>query len=126
MALKLDLLNSAAAIVDKKFKPTPQFMLFWQRQATAIQNADAGQQQLLEMIQAQQTVIVQLLGVVAANVVYLNDLSAWQQEFGNYTLGRVSYLQIAVATLATATGTTLPTPDPPLPPWPGPPPEPPF
>lgn len=125
MALKLDTLNAATPIIDKKkFTPTPQFILFWQRTIQQIQTNDAQQEQLLDVVQQQQRDILALLEYIAANVAYQNDLGEWLTAFLNLTSVRVGYLQEAVAVIAIATDTTLPDP-PPYPPYPGPPPTPP-
>lgn len=57
---------------------------------------------------------------------YLIASAEWQYDIGNYTLARVSYLQIVVAEIVAATGTTISPPPFPLPDYPGDPPVSPF
>lgn len=124
--LSLPTLASGVAIVDKKGNPTPQFILFWQRTATALKKQDAGQEELIAVIQQQQLVVSQLLVVVAQNVAYLNQLTDYLTRQANAAIARATLTQCAVGTIATATGTDISSCGDPgtFPPWPVPPPRP--
>lgn len=113
------------AIVDKKGAPTPLFMLGLQRYGEGLQAQDEQQDAQLEMILAQQALIVQLLGVVTQNVIYLNEVSEWLIDLGAFSSQRIAYLQAAVAGIAVQVGYDLPDPSG-LPNYPGPPPVPPW
>lgn len=118
-------LDISVPIVGSDGRPSAQFQLFWQQLGKQVEAQEAGQNELIEQLQEAQDDIADLVTQLAAQITYLGELTTWLTALGDYTLERVAYLQICVATLALATGTTLPDPDPPLPDYPGPPPDPP-
>jgi hypothetical protein len=128
MALKLDNLVAKQAIVEPRSGfPTGQFMLLWQRQSKELERADKALADQLALIQQQQEVIAQLLGVVAQNVIYLEQVADYQQQQAIAIIQRNAYTQCAAGTIASATGTDISGCGDPsdFPPWPTPP-TPPF
>lgn len=119
------ILNVSVPVVDRKGNPNAQFNLTWNRLKQALEAQARATDAAIASLQSQQAALAQLITVVAANVVYLNELFVWQQEVSHFTLDRMSYLQLAVADIAVQGGFTIPDPGGLLP-WPGDPPTPPF
>lgn len=125
MSLDFPILNMGVPLIDRAGKPNAQLNLLWAKLKRSLENADAAQEQTIAQLQQQQALLVQVIGVLADNVLYLSELGEWLIALGQFSSQRIAYLQSAVAGIATQIGYDLPDPSG-LPDYPGPPPMPPW